>query len=137
KRRSRLPRLPLRIERLEERNCPTYSVVDLGSLGGASAAEAVNVGGQVVGQAYLAGNETYHAFSWQSATGMVDLGTLGGLNSDAKALNATGQIAGWAESLDAAGHGIAHAALWQNGVATDLGTLGAGTSAAYALNNSG
>jgi len=65
---------------------------------------------------------------------MKDLGTLGGINSVAHAMNNRGQIVG--ESTTA-GDSI-HAFLWQNGIMTDLGTLNGGfSSAALAINDSG
>lgn len=50
----------------------------------------------------------------------VDLGTLGGRNGFARAINAAGQIVGEAETVA----GFTHAFLWSHGVMTDLGTLG-------------
>ena len=133
-------RKTLCVEQLESRLCPsTYSVVDLGTLGGTSSvAEDINVSGQVVGQAYTPGNVAGHAFLWQSGK-MTDLGTLGGQNSDANALNNFTQVVGQADTgaLDTSGHAIVHAFLWQNGAMTDLGTLGGPDSEAFDINTSG
>ena len=51
---------------------------------------------------------------------MTDLGTLGGPDSRAVAINDLGQVIGWG----AAASGETHAFLWEDGVMTDLGPLG-------------
>src|SRR5262249_1424412 len=67
------------------------------------------------GQADTAGGAS-HAFLWQDGI-MTDLGTLGGNDSAARAINNSTQIAGWANTAG----GATDAFLWQNGVMTDLG----------------
>jgi probable HAF family extracellular repeat protein len=89
-------------------------MVDLGTLSGftTSAAKAVNVTGQVVGNsAYTntTGNAVMHAFSWTQVGGMVDLGTLDGTDSSAIAVNANGQVAG---NVTAGNATPSHAVLW-------------------------
>jgi probable HAF family extracellular repeat protein len=65
---------------------------------------------------------------------MRDLGTLGGTYSFAYALNAGGQVAGYAYTSN----GLIHAFLWSSGTGMqDLGTLGGFYSGAYAINASG
>jgi len=60
---------------------------------------------------------------------ITELGGLSGAQfADATSINHSGQIVG--KSAD-------HAFLWQNGVMTDLGTLGGNLSAAYAISDSG
>jgi probable HAF family extracellular repeat protein len=96
-----------------------YTVADLGTLGGSeSAAADINDSGQVVGNSYLAGDETWHAFLYSDGL-ISDLGTLGGRASSASSINKSGQIVGAAD-LDT---GYTHAFLYSNGVMKDLGIL--------------
>src|SRR5882672_10220778 len=65
---------------------------DLGTLGGNASAHAVNNSGRVVG---VVAGARFRAFSWTSAEGMIDLGTLGcSGESEATAVNASGQVVG-------------------------------------------
>lgn len=67
---------------------------------------------------------------------MMDIGTLGGDNSDAFGYNDAGQIVGWAQ--DQPGGKFYHAFLWQSGSMTNLGEIGGfDTSQAEAVNNAG
>jgi probable HAF family extracellular repeat protein len=70
---------------------------------------------------------------------MTDLGTLGGISSEAAALNSLGQVVGESRTGQVGtGHTpITHAFLWQNGAMTDLGTLHGGSSSAVAVNDHG
>ena len=66
------------------------------------------------------------------------LGTLGGPDSTAVAINGRGQIVGWSTTNAKDEYGsISHAFLWQNGKMRDLGTLGGKSSSANAINGSG
>src|SRR6185436_9400809 len=117
----RRPTRRLTLEPLDDRLCPSYTALDLGTLGGtSSSAYAVNASGQVVGQASTAAGDQ-HAFRWQNGT-MTDLGTLGGASSWAGDINTGGQVVG--SSRTTPGSTQTHAVLWQGGVMTDLGTLG-------------
>jgi probable HAF family extracellular repeat protein len=92
----------LSFEALEHRDVPSYSVIDLGSLGGASSythASDINATGQVVGMS----ND--RAFLWQNGI-MTDLGTLGGGSASAAAINDVGQIVGTSGASDGTSHGF-------------------------------
>ena len=128
------------------------SIRDLGTLpfpfDSRAEASDINNGGQVAGTSYGVPYpdgrrivEPSHAFVWQRGR-MTDLGTLGGLSSVAVAINERGEITGWSETgqFVPASHGptpVVHAFMWQNGVMTDLGTLGGTFSDARDINNRG
>jgi probable HAF family extracellular repeat protein len=71
--------------------------------------------GQIVGAAQVAGSTAHHAFLYSGGQ-MTDLGTLGGVESQANAINRAGLIAGWSQTAD----GRRHAILWQAGHKIDL-----------------
>ena len=124
-----------------------YSIIDLGTLGGASStAVAINRNEQVVGYSDTPSGEI-HAFLWQrdlkqglKNSRMIDLGTLGGSYGYPWAINGRGQIVG--ESTIPSGE--TRAFLWQPGLKPgkgnliNLGTLdGFVHSYAYAINENG
>src|SRR5712692_5448425 len=123
-------------------------MVDLGTLGGTSsfltiqgsAFEGVGGGlnnrGQVVGESSISGDTPWHAFSWTSGGGMVDLGTLGGTSSASFAVNGSGQVVGESRT---SGDTASHAFSWTaGGGMVDLGALPGGQeSSARAVNARG
>src|SRR5438067_1590722 len=72
----------------------TYTIVDLGTLGGSQSGGAgINTSGQVTGYAFLSGNSAFHAFLYSGGS-MADLGTLGGSYSAGYGINTSGQVTG-------------------------------------------
>ncbi|MGI4791115.1 MAG: hypothetical protein ACRYFS_19990 [Janthinobacterium lividum] len=113
------------------------TIKDLGTLGGnTSAAYGVNIQAQVVGQADTT-TGAHHAFLWNGAHGIQDLGVLpGGSESTASGINSTGQVSGSSYTPIQGPHGF----LWKpggtSGTMTDLGTLGTGGNAGdYSMAN--
>jgi probable HAF family extracellular repeat protein len=125
-----------------------YTITDLGTLGGSfSLAYGINDNGQIDGFSTLPGDAVQHSFLIEKGT-MIDLGTLGGPNSESFAnLNNAIQVAGSAETSisDPNGedfcsfgtHLICLGFVWQNGIMTPLDTLGGSNSQAAAINNQG
>ncbi len=111
-------------------------MVSLGSLGGVNSdgygSDAFGIsadGSTIVGDAILTDNSTDHAFRWTAATGMVDLGTLGGTDSWATAVSANGSvIAGYSELTGNPtfnGNPVSDAFRWTAATGmVNLGTLG-------------
>ena len=132
-------------------------IADLGTLEGGfeSAAFAINNSGQAVGFSSnlvtdpnsIEGIPTQtRAFLWENGV-MKDLGTLsGGTDAVALFVNERGQIVGQsytADSIVPPQIGCAEAPLtlysfsWENGVMTDMGTLGGHCATPYSLNSRG
>ncbi len=113
--------------------------IDLGTLGGlSSAAVAVNGSGQVVGYGQTK-DGVYHAISWTSAGGMIDLGTLVGFPSSfGTGVNARGQVIGSISQDEGVPLGVDHAFSWTaTGGMIDLGTTNLCCAEAVALNDRG
>ncbi|HUJ72630.1 MAG TPA: hypothetical protein VLZ30_10315 [Verrucomicrobiae bacterium] len=107
---------------------------DLGTLPGGdwSAAYGVNESGTVVGDGDLA-NGLFRAMVWNADGSVTELGTLGGANSYATAVNDSGEVIGHAGTPSGYDHAFADI----GGVIQDLGTLDGGSSYAYGINDSG
>lgn len=78
--------------------------------GNTSGAYDVNAGGTVVGWGTVEGDSVSHAFVWHESTGIRDLGTLGGEEATAYAVNDNDVIVG--ESIVGDGTWRSHATLW-------------------------
>ena len=124
------------------------SATDLGTLGGPTYADAVNNSGEVVGYGYVAPQQNgvpdqpEHAFVWTAASGMRDIGGLGGVNTYATQVNASGEVAGNSDitgtNSDSSPSQGAHAFVWSATAGmTDLGTLGGSGSFVSDLNDNG
>lgn len=122
-------------------------VQSLGSLGGwGSHAFGINNNGVVVGFSDVAGPcvpesgwygcTADHAFLWRQGTPLIDLGTLGGLHSYARAINESKQVVGRSSVVPDAAYPY-HAFLWAKGQMEDLGTLGGEYSYAHGINSRG
>jgi probable HAF family extracellular repeat protein len=127
------------VEQLEERCLLTYTLIDLGTLGGSyisSDANGINAEGEIVGES-LTSSGIDQAFLWKDGV-MTGLGTLGGTSSYAEGINDAGVVVG--SSGTTAGRG--HAFYYDSFGMHDLGTLGDGTdhtlnSWAFGINDSG
>lgn len=110
----------------------TFSITELSPIG---TARAVNRAGVIVGEAAVASGAT-RAFVWQQGV-MHDLGTLGGVNSRALAIDTKGEIVGWSETAPAPFITLTHAVSWRGGEIADLGGVVELNSSADAINRTG
>ena len=118
----------------------SYSIVDLGTLGGTSSyGWGINNNGQVAGYSYIAGSNVSHAFI-ADGSGMTDLGTLGGTHSYGWGINDSGQVVGYSSTVTGS-----NAAFFYDGssmldlcMMTDCASSGwSNFTAAYGINNNG
>jgi probable HAF family extracellular repeat protein len=112
----------------------------LGGSGFDSQGWDINDAGQVAGGSRIPipgdldpTDNPYHAVRWTNGI-PTDLGTLGGTFSSARAINASGQVAGNASTT---GDAASPAVVWTGTTATALGTLGGGSTTAYDINDLG
>jgi probable HAF family extracellular repeat protein len=105
---------------------PAGAVTELATLGGAyGAAFAVSSTGGVAGSSTIVDDAAMHAFYWASGT-LLDMGTLGGSDSFAVAVNASAQVVAFSGTEG----GDNHAVVWQRDTTppvitrTITGTLG-------------
>jgi len=108
---------------------PTYSMTDLGTLGGTTLAFGISDTGLIVGTSARA-DGIGRAFLWKKGA-MTDLGTLGGQYSGAYGVNDEGEVVGSAQNSE----GEWRAFLWRDGAMHDLGTLGGHYSSARSINS--
>jgi probable HAF family extracellular repeat protein len=124
------------------------TMTDLGVLTGdnSSCATWISSNGLITGMSStstfdpILGGLAAHAVLWRDG-GIIDLGTFGGAESLALAVNARGQVAGSAtndvpDSFSGFGTQL-RAFRWQNGVMQDLGTLGGPDAFATSINERG
>ena len=121
--------------------------IDLGVLNGQafSRANGVNATNQVVGFSGPARDSGQsRAFIWTNATGMIDIGTLGGAYAQTNAINDAGWVTGTSEVADSFVPGTTHAFIYQplsqiernTKEMRDLGTLGGNISSGTSINSS-
>ncbi len=110
-----------------------YDPLPKGELGGglsranACGSVVTSVGRATVGSALTLSGDL-HAF-YEDDSGLLDLGTFGGPNSEAMALSLRRDVVGWADSFDANGNVVPRAFSWHpSSGLTDLGDLGGARS---------
>lgn len=108
-------------------------LINLGTLGGSASSANDTENFSVVAWSFTRFGDR-HAFIWTSPLGMRSLGTLGGDDSEATAINGHGVVVGW--SLN--GNGDKRGFVWTaKGGMQELGTLGGAQSSAADVNNDG
>jgi len=116
----------------------TYTVTDLGtlgpnSLGNYSVANCINGAGQIGGASSARSTQISDPAFLYSHGQMINIGTLGGEDGQARGINTSGQIAGYSTLADGNYRGF----FYSDGQMVALGTLGADYSIAYDLNDAG
>jgi probable HAF family extracellular repeat protein len=134
--------VPLCLLQLEDRCLLSYSVTDLGTLGGLhSWAYGINDAGNVVGAAMVTGFRYSHAYLYSGGS-LTDLGVLKGkgIFSTGQDINTAGQIVG-SSNYTTGNATLYHAFVYKlvNGTPTmvDLGALGGPNSYGTGINNGG
>ena len=120
-------------------------IADLGTLKGGvySRATGINASEQVVGFSFAKPDDssTSRAFVWTASTGMLDIGTLGGVSAQAFGINDSGFVTG-ASQLASMSQELTHAFIYPANSRpgpginrmVDLGTLGGNDSYGMAIN---
>ena len=113
---------------------PAWTAIDLGTLGGdTTTAPGTGAAGRFVAGTSVTVTGARHAFRWSMQDGIRDLGTLGGLESEAMFVTPGGLVVGRAQVSS----GQYHAFISDGTTLTDLGTLGGTESVAYGANDAG
>jgi probable HAF family extracellular repeat protein len=111
-------------------------IVDLG-MGSFSTAMDINNHGAITGSARFGAVEL-NAYVRSPTGGVINLGTLGGVESSGVAINDHGQVTGSSNTGTPTMNGAQHAFLYTPGTGmVDLGALGGYFSAGVAINNAG
>jgi len=112
-----------------------YNFTDLGSLGGVRGSGAYSISGTgvVAGYSFVSGSSFVHAMVNDHGQ-VADLGTLGGTQSLARAVNSSGIVVGWAYPPGLAWQ---RAFRWDGTNMVDLGTFGGNVSDASDINDAG
>ncbi len=97
-------------------------------------ATGINDLGQVTGYAIDSVSNNYRAFLYTPTVGMTNLGTLGGKESQARALNASGKVVGNSRIASGLQHPFYYGG---SGPLVDLGTFGGDAGYARSINSSG
>jgi probable HAF family extracellular repeat protein len=101
---------------------PTFTIQDIGPLGGQPNAMGINKVGQVAGSFHL--DSTSRAFFWNGTT-MRDIGDLGGGQSSGYGINSAGHITGISFNANS----TSRAFFWNGTTMVDIGTLPGGANA--------
>ena len=112
------------------------TMTSLGNAGTSSDGNSINNAGLIAGAAFGFNGSYVGSFRYdaQVTPPQVDIGTLGGgIITQARSINAAGDIAGWAVNAGSRGTSF----LYQNGVLTDLGLVLGFPSQAMAINDLG
>ncbi len=114
-------------------NAIQYQLIDLGTIGDV---RDINNNGQIVGD-YDTESGEKHAFTYQNGV-TTDLGSFNGNSTNlVRAVNDSGQIAGYSYTSINYQHSYEYSFLNENNSMTDIGTLGSKRTWATGINNSG
>jgi len=102
-----------------------------------SYANAINESGHIAGYRSSQDGGQQTATVWNGAVEILLPFLVGGYESLAYAINDAGQVVGYSTTYSTTGGYEAHATVWENLTAIDLGTLGGNSGFALAINNSG